>query len=115
MKDARLRSLAIAIVCTASLAAWQALTVHYSYGGNWTALYCTGSLFHPPPAALQSEHIYTFQNSDGYDGQLYHYITPDPFFQRGIASQADRFRYRRILIPGLAYLVAFGQDRWVDM
>jgi len=48
------------------------VTVHFSYGGNWTALYCTGALFKPPPDELRPEHIYIFANSNGYDGQVYH-------------------------------------------
>jgi hypothetical protein len=113
---AKLRPLLAALLCTASLAGWQALTVHYTYGGNWTGLYCTGSRFYPPPLPLRSESIYIFQNSYGYDGQVYHYIAHDPFLQRGFASQMDapRFRYRRILVPGLAFLLAFGQDRRID-
>ena len=68
----RTRCVVFALLCTASLALWQALTVHFSYGGNWTALYCTGALFKPPPDELRPEHIYIFANSNGYDGQVYH-------------------------------------------
>ncbi len=95
---------------------WQALTVHYSYGGNWTALFCTGALFKAPPPALQSEKIYLFPNSFGYDGQLYHYIAHDPLFTRGFSTSVDtpRYRYRRILVPGMAFLLALGQDRAID-
>jgi hypothetical protein len=95
---------------------WQALTVHYNYGGNWTGLFCTGSLFAAPPAALDYEHIYKFQNSYGYDGQMYHYMAHDPFLTRGFQKSIDapRFRYRRILLPFAAWLFAGGQDRFVD-
>jgi hypothetical protein len=73
-------------------------------------------LFKAPPAALRSENIYLFQNSFGYDGQLYHYIAHDPFFTRNFSDSIDspRLRYRRILVPGLAFLLALGQDRAVD-
>jgi hypothetical protein len=47
---------------------WQLLTVHYNYGGNLTALFCTGSRF-PTPPSLAGEHIYVFPASGGYDGQ----------------------------------------------
>jgi len=89
-------SLAVALLCLGCLAAWQALTVHYSYGGNWTALFLTGTQLKEVPPALQSENIYLFQNS-GYDGQFYHYIAHDPFFQRNFSPYFDnaRFRYRR--------------------
>jgi hypothetical protein len=95
---------------------WQALTVHYYYEGNWTALYCTGALFRPSPAALAGEHIYRLKNSYGYDGQIYHYMAHDPFIRRGFTSAMDqaRFRYRRILVPLAAWVLAGGQDRFID-
>jgi hypothetical protein len=112
----RARCVAFALLCAASLLLWQALTVHFSYAGNWTGLFCTGALYLAPPAELQSEHIYVFPNSFGYDGQAYHYIAHDPFFRRGFAGSVDvpRLRYRRILVPGLAWLVAGGDDRRID-
>lgn len=111
----RLQCLAVSLLCAASLTAWQALTVHYSYQGNWTALFCTGVLFKSPPPQL-SENIYLFPNSTGYDGQVYHYVAHDPFFRRGFSQSIDdpRLRYRRILVPGLAFLLALGQDPGVD-
>ena len=89
MISARLRCLALALVCTAGLWVWQALTVRFSYGGNWTALYCTGALFQHAPPALDSENIYLFPNSTGYDGQIYHYMAHDPFFRRGFSSSMN--------------------------
>jgi hypothetical protein len=112
-----MKCVVFALLCTASLALWQALTVHFSYGGNWTALYCTGALFKPPPDELRPEHIYIFANSNGYDGQVYHYIAHDPFFRRGFWTHIDDdpgYRYRRILVPGLAFLLAFGRDGGID-
>ncbi len=95
---------------------WLALTVHYNYGGNWTGLFCAGDRFAAPPPALDSEHIYRFPNSFGYDGQMYHYMAHDPFLKRGFVSSIDspRFRYRRILVPLSAWVLAAGQDRMVD-
>jgi hypothetical protein len=94
--------------------AGQFLTVHFNYGGNWTGLFCTGSHF-PVPPELSGEHIYIFSNSAGYDGQFYHYIAHDPFFQRGFASYIDapRLRYRRILVPFLAWLLSGGGGRYL--
>ncbi|MGB9604594.1 MAG: AZOBR_p60025 family cell surface glycopolymer formation protein [Bryobacteraceae bacterium] len=91
----------------------QALTVWANYGGNWTGLFCTGSRL-PIPPALSSERIYVFQDSEGYDGQFYHYIAHDPFLQHGFARHIDapRLRYRRILVPLLAWLFG-GFGRWV--
>ena len=112
---ARLRCLLYALLCTFGLAGWQALTVRYNYGGNWTGLYCTGSGIEAIPPELRSENIYIFPNS-GYDGQSYHLVAHDPAMVRGFSSLLDdaRLRYGRILVPGLAYLLAFGQDRAVD-
>ena len=105
-----------ALMAVVSGATWQTLTVHYNYGGNWTALFCTGSKFAPAPAQLRSEHIYQFPGSFGYDGQNYHYMAHDPFLKRGFQSSIDapRFRYRRILVSLSAWLLAGGQDRFVD-
>ncbi len=95
--------------------AWQFLTVRCNYAGNWTALFCTGEKLASPPA-LDFERIYKFPDSYGYDGQLYHYIAHDPAFGHGFQTYIDapRLRYRRILVPGLAYLFAAGQARYID-
>ena len=89
------------------------LTVHYNYGGNWTALFCIRAGM-PVPAFLKSEDLYIFGN-EGYDGQVYHLIAHDPWMQKGSADAiADvSFRYQRILVPALAWLLAGGQDRWI--
>ncbi len=98
----------------AIMLAWQALTVRHNYGGNWTALFRTGELF-SPPAELEAEHIYRFAGP-GYDGQFYHYIAHDPLISRNFAKSIDapRLRYRRIFVPALAFVLAFGQDRAID-
>jgi len=110
----RLRCAVYALVCALCLFSWQALTVRYTYSGNWTGLFCTGAQF-PPPPPLAAEHLYVFPRA-GYDGQAYHEIAHDPFFRRDFARYIDapRIRCRRILIPGLAFLLAGGQDRAVD-
>ena len=104
-----------ALICACIGFAWQFLTVHYNYGGNWTALYISGSQFRLPPD-LVSENVYVFPNSSGYDGQMYHYIAHDPFMQRGYAPFMDnaRFRYRRILLPALAFILAGGRQPAID-
>jgi hypothetical protein len=113
----RARCAAFAFLCAASLFVWQSLTVHFSYAGNWTGLFCTGARYFAPPAELQSEHIYVSPNTFGYDGQAYHYIAHDPFLRRGFARSVDapRLRYRRILVPGLAWLLAGGDDQRIDV
>jgi hypothetical protein len=95
---------------------WQQLTVHYNYGGNLTALFCTGSKV-PTPPSLAGEHIYVFPHSGGYDGQSYHYVAHDPLCRSDIgrAVPDPLIRYRRILLPGMAYLAALGRERWIDV
>jgi len=57
-----------------------------------------------------------FANSRGYDGQFYHYIGHDPFLRSDLKNYIDdpRMRYRRILIPLLAYGVALGDNARID-
>jgi len=85
------------------------LTVRYNYGGNWTALFCirTGM---PRAAFLESENLYIFQNSGGYDGQVFHLIAHDPLMRKGSreAIAGAAFRYQRIFVPALAWMFALG-------
>jgi hypothetical protein len=92
----------------------QSLTVRYNYGGNWTGLFCISPLM-PVPAFLQSEHLYLFQDTRGYDGQIFHLIAHDPWMTRGsrgaIADAA--LRYQRIFVPALAWMLAIGRDEYI--
>ncbi len=92
------------------VALWQWATVTANYGGNWTALFCTGELERHPPL-VTSEHIYLFAHSTGYDGQFYQYIAHDPFLRTDLKRYVDdpRMRYHRILVPLLAYGLALGE------
>jgi hypothetical protein len=103
-----------ALVCVLLGLGWQLLTVHFNYGGDFTALFCTGAYLKIPPKLAGP--VYVFQRSTGYDGQLYRYVAHDPLFETAIgrAIPNPAIRYRRILIPGLAYLLALGQQRWID-
>lgn len=105
----------LALAAAGACFAWMALTVHFNYAGNWTALFCTGALLRQPPQ-LTAENIYLFPNSNGYDGQYYHYQAHDPFFRKGLSQFVDSplLRYRRMLVPTAAWLLAFGNDRWID-
>ncbi len=110
-----MRLLLPALLAVCAVFSWQSLTVRYSYRGNWSGLFCTGALL-PPPAALAAEHLYLNPGSVGYDGQAYHYIAHDPFFQRGFSDALDypRLRTQRILFPLLAWLLAFGSESRID-
>jgi len=110
-----LRCLLPAVLAMALVWAWMALTVRYSYHGNWTGLFCSGDRL-PPTPALAHEHILLFPNSVGYDGQAYHYMAHDPFFQKGFAPFLDmpRVRYRRPLLSLLAWTASAGNDARID-
>lgn len=110
------RSLGVGVLALLAAVVWQAATVEASYGGNWTALFGTGDL-RPFPPELEHENIYVFPGSYGFDGQLYHYIAHDPFFRLGLAEYQDdaRLRYRRILVPLLAYTLTLGNQRYIDV
>ncbi|HEY2663539.1 MAG TPA: hypothetical protein VGI47_04315 [Candidatus Binataceae bacterium] len=106
--------MAYGLCAVALVLAYQALLVH-RLDNNWTSLFCAGANLEVPPPLL-FEHIHQIPNSNGYDGEFYHYVAHDPFFTRGFASSLDapRVRYQRILLPLLAYLLAAGRDRFVD-
>jgi len=108
-------SLRTALLATALAFAWQSLTVHYNYQGNWTALFCTGSAFAVPPLA-EFQGTYMFSGSTGYDGQFYRYVAHDPLDMRGLSRWVDapRLRYTRIFTPLAAYTAALGMPGAVD-
>ncbi len=103
-----------ALACAALGFAWQVLTVHFNHQGDWTALFVTGAQY-PPPPALASEKLRQFPG-EGYDGQMYHDIAHDPLLRRGFGPYMDnaRLRYRRILLPALAFLMAAGRQNAID-
>jgi hypothetical protein len=106
------RPAALALAAVLGMWLWQLATVHFNYGGNWTALFNTAPGW-PRPAFLAAEDVYTFPpGSLGYDGQMYHFIAHDPLMRRGGAAAMDdpALRYRRILVPALAWTVALGRD-----
>jgi hypothetical protein len=93
---------------------WQAATVRFNYGGNWTALFCTGDRQRVPPQLAAN--TYLFMLSSGYDGQFYRYVAHDPLLGKGLWRFVDNpsIRYRRILVPGLAFLIAGGRSQFID-
>jgi hypothetical protein len=103
------------LVCALAVLSWQALTIHFNFQDNWTALFVTGEHFTVPPS-LAAEHVWQAPKSDGWDGQFYHFIAHDPFLTGGMVryTEAARLRYRRILIPAAAFLLATGQAGAID-
>jgi hypothetical protein len=69
----------------------------------------------PVPLFLKSERLYIFQNSTGFDGMVFHLIAHDPWMRHGSAEAigGTAYRYRRILVPALAWCLALGHDAWV--
>ncbi|HVO96620.1 MAG TPA: hypothetical protein VMT15_01070 [Bryobacteraceae bacterium] len=108
------RPIVLAALATAVLWLCQFSAVRVLYGGNWTGLFCISPSM-PVPEFLRSERLYLFQGSPGYDGQLFHLIAHDPWMRRGSAQAIGgaKFRYQRILVPALAWMLAMGRDEWV--
>ena len=108
-------ALCTGMVCTGMLLLWQCLTVHYNYRDDWTALYNTGAYRRIPPG-IGNEQVWQFAGSQGYDGRFYHFIAHDPWLRQGTAAFVDnpRLRWRRILVPALAWLCVLGQSDFVD-
>jgi hypothetical protein len=115
VKRERSRAIAVGLAAAGIIYLWQFLTVHYNYDGDWTALFRIGPIA-PLPAFAAAEPHSAFPRSGAYDGQWYHLMAHDPWLQRGavLAFDAPALRYRRILIPLLAWIVALGQDAWID-
>jgi hypothetical protein len=113
--DGRRAAAWYALLATILAFAWQALTVQFNFDGNWSALFQTGAAWALPPGQV-FENTYRFENSGGFDGQFYRYIAHDPLLSKNFQGFVDfpRLRWERILVPGLAYVVALGQDRFID-
>lgn len=103
---------AIAVLCAAG---WMALNTATLYRGNITGLYLTGATA-SLPQILDVGHTYRTNDPKGYDGQFYHLIAHDPLIRRGFRDYVDNppLRWRRIGLPGLSALLAFGNDGLVD-
>jgi hypothetical protein len=108
------RAVLLGLIAVLAAWTWQFLTVHYNYGGNWTALFRIRPGM-PVPDFLKSENLYIFYNSEGYDGQVYHLVAHDPWMSKGSAEAITgaSFRYQRIFVPALAWMLALGRDRWI--
>jgi hypothetical protein len=110
----RAASLACALAATAMALVWEAGKVVSRHRGDFSAIFHTGDRLHLPKTILL-EQLVRFPGA-GYDGQYYHLIAHDPLIRQGYAKYVDnpRMRWRRILVPGLANLLARGDDDYVD-
>lgn len=104
----------VALAAAALALSWQALQVNRLYGGQWSGLFFT-SLPRPIPEPLRGT-TYLHPPWLGYDGMYYRYAAYDPLppFENAESMDGAQLRYRRILVPWTARLLAFGQDRWTD-
>jgi glycosyltransferase involved in cell wall biosynthesis len=108
------RPAALAALGLLLVGGWQAATVSVNFGGNWTALFCTSDAT-KLPAELEAG-TYRFQGIAGYDGQFYRLVAHDPLLSRGYGKYSDsaRTRWPRILVPGIAWLLAGGSTERID-
>ena len=113
-REMRARAAVVAAAAVVLVFTSQWLTVTYNRQGQWTALFCTGTV-RPLPALIENERVYRFPGP-GFDGQYYHLAAHDPWLTRGLAAYIDdaRLRYRRILLPATAHVFALGDDGKVD-
>jgi hypothetical protein len=103
----------VAILAIVLVFVWTAARIHFAFGGNWSAVFCAGALVLQPPDLDAG--VYRFEGI-GYDGQFYRYLAHDPSLQKGYSRYVDfpQLRFRRILVPLAAWVLAFGQGDWVD-
>jgi len=66
------------------------------------------------PAGADFQGTYLFEASNGYDGQFYRAVAHDPGLRRGFFLDSPRLRYRRILLPAIAWFLAVGNPCRVD-
>ena len=103
----------VAILSALLVITWTAARIHYAFGGNWTAVFCSGTNFPGPPDLRAG--TYRFPAA-GYDGQFYRFLAHDPFLENGYSRYVDapQLRFRRVLVPLAAWLAGFGQRRLID-
>ena len=109
------RAATVGAIAVLAAASWLILNIAFQYSGNPTGPFYTGAKTLLPPA-LAARHTFRVNDDVGYDAQFYHLIAHDPLNRRGFIFYVDnqRLRWRRIGVPGLAFLLATGRDRGVD-
>lgn len=103
----------MAAIAVAAL--WLTADVQLNDAGHLSGLFYTGSTGRLPPGPV-ADHTFRVHDDRGYDGQYYHLLAHDPLNRRGTLAYLDspQYRWRRIAIPGLAFLLAAGNDAAVD-
>jgi hypothetical protein len=112
----RLECLVYAILAAGLGLAWQTTLVHKLYAGNWSALFYHGVYGNSVPDDPAFAGTYLFPADFGFDGQYYRVVAHDPFRTRDYLKFIERpvMRYRRILIPMMAYAFAWGRQPYID-
>jgi hypothetical protein len=112
----RLQCLIYAALAAGLGLGWQTTLVNRLYGGNWSALFYHGVYGGGVPNEPAFANTYLFPNDFGFDGQYYRTVAHDPFLTRDYLRYLERpvMRYRRILVPLLAYALAFGRQAYID-
>lgn len=115
MRSPAARAVLCAAAALAAVVGWQAATVHANYGGDWSALFYTGD-FMRLPADVAAEQPYRFPASLGYDGAFYHMLAHAPSMPGDTRASIDNppLRWRRILVPFLAFAAALGDQERID-
>lgn len=110
----KLSSASIFLILLVLTAGYQFLYCYLLPNGDLTSLFFSGTLIPHPPELERSG--YRYQNSTGYDGQMYRILAHDPLSRRGYWKYLDdpRFRSRRILIPAIAGLLGGNSVAAVD-
>lgn len=108
------RALTAAAVALLASLAFQGLVIA-SGGGNWRYLFYTGAARELPPS-MGAADIARAPDPTGFDGQYYHIVAHDPWLTGDTEGYVDnpRVRWRRILVPALAWLLAFGQTGFIS-
>lgn len=103
-----------ATICVLFGFAWQVVQVYAAYGGNWSALFHHGyNVQVPHDKSFAGTYVFP---TWGYDGEYYRMVAHDPFLHKDYFRIMDmpQMRYRRILLPLLAYATAAGRQRLID-
>jgi hypothetical protein len=108
------RAALYATLCVLVGVLWQLAQVYGAYGGNWSALFHHGYNV-PVPHDEIFAGTYIFPTW-GYDGEYYRMMGHDPLLHKDYFRIMDmpRVRYRRALLPILAYITAGGKQRLID-
>src|ERR1035438_3613746 len=117
MPHLRRECMLYAVLAVALGLAWQITLVYSLYGGNWSALFHHGVGGGGVPNEPAFANTYVFPVEWGYDGQYYRMIAHNPFLTRGGYVEhinLPLIRYHRILVPVMAFALAFGQQPYID-